>query len=457
MVSVFFRIFALVLLTSVAACGGGSSGSGGGASSSPIAIAFAGPASVSTGDPLTFTASVSSSAAAISSVTWRIEALTLDAAALAASSNTDCKVATKSTTGSDWSCVVSLTPPAKLTADYTYKLTVTVVDAKNNSTSSSTNLVVLKEASITLNPAVKVAANSEVTSGSKATLSCSGSGGTTNTGVYAYQWVISDAANLTLKITSASSAVTDFTAPIVTTPTVVKFECRVTDDKPRTGTAIQTLTINPVIKPTIVPISYSGGVAQAGAAVSLDGSKTMRFDVNGNQVTTGAIYYLWTQKSGPAVSIVNANSAIATVALPSDIVTKTTFLFTLNVSNAPIDASGNSTEPVQQVDVVYFVDSLPPLSITSYVPTQTVASGNNVTLTAATPSAATGHTVYYSWTQISGPSVVLASASSSNAGFIAPTVTSKTLLVFRVSASYQPITTANPGSVSTDVLVQVTP
>lgn len=461
--SSFFYRFSPFLLCAVfcavlSACGGGSSSSSSATSgSSPITISLTGPAKVTTGDPLTFTAQSNSSAAPISAMSWRISALTLGASALAASGNTDCKTVTKSSSGNDWTCVLQITPPAKLTSDYTYQLTVTVVDSKNNSVSSSANLVIGQEASVTLNPVATVGAAANVTSGSKASLSCTGSGGTSNTGAYAYQWVVNDAAGLSLNITAPANATTDFTAPIVTTATVVTLQCRVTDDKQKTGTALQTVTINPVIKPTIVPISYSGGVAQAGAVVTLDGSKTTRYDVNGNQVTTGTIYFLWKQKSGPTVAINNPSSSIVTIALPSDIVSRTTFLFTLNASNAPIDSNGNSSEPVQQVDVAYFVDSLTPIVLTSYVPTQTVSSGNSAVLSASATSAASGHNVYFSWTQISGPSVVLASANSSNAGFIAPTVTAKTILVFRVSASYLPITSDNPGTASIDLIVQVTP
>ena len=73
-------------------------------------------------------------------------------------------------------------------------------------------------------------------------------------------------------------------------------------------------------------------------------------------------------------------------------------------------------------------------------------------------SASNSVPVYYAWTQISGsPLVTLVGANSAKAGFIAPTVSATTTMMFRASASYQPVTVSNPGDASADLIVQIQP
>ncbi len=463
-----FRLASIALsaLSAVALCAcGGSSSSSSSSSTAPnsaVSVTVPVPATVSVGDPLTFTGKASSSAGAISNLFWQIETLTLGADSITAVSNADCKTVTTDSSGT--SCVLSLTPPAKLSSDVTYKLSFFAGDAKGNQSNSFTTLKVLQAASITNSPVAKVGADVIVTSGDKVSLSCSGSGGTpaSSGNAYAYQWVVSDAAGLTMSLTNPATAAASFVAPVVSQSTTVKLQCRVTDDKQRTGTAIQSITINPVVKPTVVPISTSGGNVQPGASASLDGSKSTMYDVNGKEVTGQAMYFLWQYKSGPAgatpLTIYNAGTSVASVVFPAVVTTPTSYTFTLNVSTAPISADGSSADPVKQRDVAFFVSALPAISVTSYNLVQSVNSGTSVQLKAETPSN-TNSTVpiYFGWTQISGPAVALAGSGSQIAGFFAPTVTAPTTLQFRVSAGYYPVTVANPGTASADLIVQVLP
>jgi hypothetical protein len=174
---------------------------------------------------------------------------------------------------------------------------------------------------VTNNPVAQTGADASVTSGDKVSLSCAGGGTPATSGAaYAYQWVVEDAAGLTISLASTTGASSSFVAPVVKDATTVKLQCRVTDDKQKTGTVTQKITITPVLKPTIVPISYSGGTVQPGAAVALDGSKTTMYDVNGKEVS-GTIYYLWKFKSGPAgatpLTVYNPTSSVASVVFPA--------------------------------------------------------------------------------------------------------------------------------------------
>lgn len=448
--------FILVSSLAMAACGGGSSGSGGsgGTSASPMAISVPDALTVVTGAPLSFVGQASSTAGVITNTYWQVENLTLSANPLAVVSNADCKSMQTSAAGSAATCILQVTPPAILTADYTYKLTFNAVDVRGNTIKASTTLLVKQEASTTANPVAKVSGTTTATSGDKVNLSCAGSGGTPAvTGdPYSYQWVVNDAAGTTINLVPTDAANSSFTAPVVTTSTTLKLQCRVTDDKQKVGTAIQSVTVTPIVQPTVVPISYSGGIVAAGTNITLDGSKSVKYDATGKVDSSTPIYYLWTQKSGPAVQIFNSSSSVAGALLPKFIDTRTPFVFTLSVSNSSITPGGFSLTPITQTDVVFYVDPLPPISLVSYTPVQVALTNSAVTLKVDAPSN-TGNIVYYSWSQIAGPTVALAGASTNNAGFIAPATAGT--LIFRAVGSYQPITPANPGTASIDVIVVV--
>ncbi|MES2040944.1 MAG: hypothetical protein V4495_24265 [Pseudomonadota bacterium] len=452
---------ALIVLSSLAmvACGGGGggtagTGTSGGTTANPMAIAVPDALTVTSGAPLSFNGQASSTVGIITNMYWQVENLTLSANPLAAVTNADCKIISKSSTGADASCVLQVTPPTLLTADYTYKITLNAVDVKGNTIKASTTLLVKQEASTTANPVAKVSGTTNATSGDKVSLSCAGSGGTpAATGEpYSYQWVVTEAAGTTIALAPTDTAATSFTAPVVTASTALKVQCRVTDDKQKVGTATQTVTVTPIIKPTVVPISYSGGVVAAGSTITLDGSKSVKYDANGKVDSSTPIYYYWKQKSGPSIEIFNAFSSVASAALPKFVDVRTPFVFTLNASNSVIQPGGFSLDPIAQMDVVFYVDPLPPISLVSYTPVQVVLTNSAVTLKVDAPSN-TSNIIYYSWTQIAGTTVAIAGAGTSNAGFISPSTPGT--LIFRATGSYQPITVANPGTASIDVIVTV--
>jgi hypothetical protein len=120
-----FIIFSAISIL-LSACGGGGTSSSS-AGSTPVAVSVPSASTVSVGDALSFVGQASSSAGQITQMSWQTEALTLGANPLTAITNADCK--TMQTSGNSASCTLQLTPPAKLTADYTYKLTLLATDA----------------------------------------------------------------------------------------------------------------------------------------------------------------------------------------------------------------------------------------------------------------------------------------------------------------------------------------
>ena len=463
-----FLAFIATLSLVLSACGGGGGSSASSTTSSAVSVTVPVPTTVSSGAPLTFVGHASSSAGGVVTMYWQITTLTLGANPVTAVVNSSCTTTQADPTGSGVSCTLQLTPPAILTADDTYQLTFSATDAKGNTNNATTTLKVLQSASTTSDPVVTVGTNTSVTSGNTAPLTCSATAGTTEgSGVtFSYQWVVNDAAGLTINLINSTTASSSFVAPVVKQATAVKLQCRVTDSNQQTGTAIQTITINPIVLPTAVPISVSGGNVLPGATQQLDGSASKLYDANGN-VTTGTIYYLWQYTSAsPSTSspmtVINPNNAIASIVFPSVVTTPTTYTFTLSVSSSPIDPTNLSSSAVKQTPVVFYVSALPPIVLSINNPIVSVNSGATVFLTANTSAnSSSSPTIYFSWLQTGGTQVNLLNFNSQSTAFIAPTLTTGTTpvnLTFIVCASYQtPVACPGAGSSTYNALVVVSP
>lgn len=81
---------------------------------------------------------------------------------------------------------------------------------------------------------------------------------------------------------------------------------------------------------------------------------------------------------------------------------------------------------------------------------QTVTSGSTVTLNGIASSDSDGDSLSYSWTQAAGPAVTLSNSNSSTPSFVAPTVTSSTILTFKLVVS-DGIVGSKPSTVSVTV------
>ncbi|MEH7239240.1 PKD domain-containing protein [Bacillus sp. JJ1562] len=158
-------------------------------------------------------------------------------------------------------------------------------------------------------------------------------------------------------------------------------------------------------------------VVRTGTQVTLNGTKS-----------TGPItQYQWSQLSGTAVNLENANQAIATFTAPEVL---GTLMFQLTVEGE----SGPSTDTVSVE-----VSELVPAPIANAGPDQVVQQGTLVTLAGS----ATGNVTSYHWEQISGIPVQINNADSDTASFNFPK--GMTQLVFQLTVS-------GPGGSSTDVI-----
>lgn len=153
---------------------------------------------------------------------------------------------------------------------------------------------------------------------------------------------------------------------------------------------------------------------QQSQVVTLDGSLSINADT-----------FSWVQTSGPAVTLANATSPVATFTAPS---VSASLGFALTVTNS----TGTSTD-----NVVITVNAVT-APVANAGPDQTgVLAGDSVLLDASQSTGAAS----FAWTQTSGPAVTLTAANTARATFTMPSTT--TPLVFKV-------TVTGPGGTASD-------
>ena len=148
--------------------------------------------------------------------------------------------------------------------------------------------------------------------------------------------------------------------------------------------------------------------------------------------------------------ISNANSQTANFTAPADLTDATSYSFRLDVADAPFGLAPTRTATAE---VKVSADPAGALNLTVPLPSQSVSKSTAVFLQAK----ASSNAAYYSWTQVSGPTVALGGALTSTAGFVAPKVTEATTFVFRVTAGFKPIVGGYAGVASVDAVVVVNP
>ena len=217
------------------------------------------------------------------------------------------------------------------------------------------------------------------------------------------------------------------------------------DDKSNAGSAgpaILTIPTNPAA-PTPAnrnPVANAGAdrtVASA-AAVSLTGTGT---DPDGTIAS-----FAWTQVSGTAVTLSNANTATVSFTAPTT-TTNVALTFRLTVT----DNRGGTNADDVIVNVTGTPTPTPNQNPTANAgPDQTVASAANVTL-AGSGTDPDGTIASFAWTQTSGTTVTLSNASAANPTFTAPSQSSNVALGFRLT-----VTDNRGGTATDDVVINVT-
>ena len=164
--------------------------------------------------------------------------------------------------------------------------------------------------------------------------------------------------------------------------------------------------------------------------VTLSGSAT---DDGG----TASLTYAWSQTSGTAVTLVGADTAIATFDSP-DVAADETLQFALTVT----DSAGAAGEDSVDINVIFDV-----------APTAAAGDDQNVEQNATVTLAGSGTDdndpadLTYAWTQTAGTPVTINDPNAANATFAAPATTGSQTLEFRLTV------TDLGGQQSTDLIV----
>ncbi len=174
--------------------------------------------------------------------------------------------------------------------------------------------------------------------------------------------------------------------------TALVFRLTVTDDGGATGSDEVAVTVSPA--PNQPPSAEAGADQRviAGATVTLRGT--------GSDADGSIARYSWTQTSGPAVALSATDQAVVSFVAPS-VSASTALVFRLAVT----DDDGAIASDAVTVTVSP-VPNQPPSARAGA--DQIVSEGATVTLRGSA-SDADGTIVSYFWTQISGPTVTLAS------------------------------------------------
>ena len=245
--------------------------------------------------------------------------------------------------------------------------------------------------------------------GTTVELSCLVSGGS---GDKTYTWTQASGTP-TVDLVNADQATATFTAPEVASKTMLTFGVTVLDASGSPGVS-RTASVR------VYPAAPLKADAGANQAVEAEAGVTLGGVATGG---SGTKSYAWTQTGGsPTVVLSDANQAIASFTAPA-VASETVLKFTLTVT-----AGSKTATDTMNVTVS-------PLALSAEAgPDRTVMQETSVALSGS----ATGGfgTKSYAWAQTGGsPTVTLGDANQASASFMAPAVTSETVLGFTLTVT----------------------
>jgi len=189
--------------------------------------------------------------------------------------------------------------------------------------------------------------------------------------------------------------------------------------------------------PNIAPVVVAADVtADELSNVVLDGSGS--FDQDG-AITT----YAWVQTSGTSLSLINANTAIASFTAPTVLATDgpQTFTFTLTVTD---DQTASSTQ-----NVTVTINPVNAIPVANAGIDQTTNEQTTVTLDGTGSSDSDGTIASYAWTQTAGTTVTLSGANTATATFTTPVVL---IAAGPQTLTFQLTVTDNEGATASDTI-----
>ncbi len=215
-------------------------------------------------------------------------------------------------------------------------------------------------------------------------------------------------------LSSASATSPTFTAPEGLTNTQLVFQVSVTDG---TNTTVDTVTID-------VNRDNDAPSVDAGPNQVVDENDVVTLAATASDPEGQGLTYTWTQVAGPSVTLSSASATSPTFTAPEGLA-NTQIVFQVSVTDGTNTTVDTVTIDVNRDNDAPSVDAGP----------NQVVDENDVVTLAATASDPEGQGLTYTWTQVSGPSVVLSSASATSPTFTAPEGLSNTQVVFQVSVT----------------------
>ncbi len=266
---------------------------------------------------------------------------------------------------------------------------------------------------ITVNPNQPPVANAgaDQTAAGNTPVQLDGTGSSDPDGAIAhYAWTQQGGPAVTLA--NADTATPSFTAPNVSAPQTLVFQLVVADDK---GANSAPDTVSVSVNPNQPPTANAG--PDQPNAVEQD---TVQLDGTGSSDPDGTIaHYAWTQQSGPAVTLANADTATPSFTAPN-VSAPQTLVFQLVVAD---DKGANSAPDTVSVSVN---PNQPPTANAG--PDQVVSQFTTVHLDGTGSSDPEGRSLHYQWTQTGGTSVTLTNADTASPTFDAPAASSTDLM-----------------------------
>ena len=473
-------LFSMNLLAAAAAsllsaCGGGGGGGDGGSPATlppVVAKVTQSATAASVGQSYVVAGTATAQPNAMKSMNWSATALTADAPEISVT-NADCAVGARSSktingiTQSNWACDAIVKTPSRLAAPVVYRLTFQGVDDHGNAASDSREITVAAGGGAEARPVAVAVTQGVATASVGKSYVMSATAASQVNALTSMAWSV---AGLTagapmMTLSNADCAISGRSTKTVNSVTQSNWACDAILKAPSrvNSDAVYRVTFQSVDNLGNSASDYREVTVAAGGGVDAPPTATVQPVMSANSgaevglnclgsggILTGTKYvYTWVVKSNPGGLVLsldpdpNGNMVFKapSVTVPTNVTMQCRVMDDVN-------ATGTADSVV----------TISPANLGSAIADAGLSHvegiGATVTLSASESSAPNNALLFYSWTQVEGPTVVLSSPAAMRTTFQAPSVTAATRLTFRLAVSTR--SPANPATAAASELSTVT-